>query len=187
MYAKDYPQHVSRVIQIGPAPLQWNERFADSLHHRLPPDSIADKVIGEAYKAGLARKDPALFSRLIFEVAEKPRLIGNPEKTTLLGCQWGDHTRFVNEQFSNFTNHMRHQFASVPRLNLNKEDFMRLGVPLLVIHGTKDSHSPFGAGKQWSSLVKGSRFLRVDGAAHLPWIEAPEVVFAAIRGFLKNK
>lgn len=79
---------------------------------------------------------------------------------------------------------MRHQLASVQKLQLNPEDFTSLPHKVLVIHGTRDAHSPFGAGKQWTQRVPHVQLVRVNGAAHIPWVEAPVLVFNSIRALL---
>src|ERR1700745_3637152 len=62
-----------------------------------------------------------------------------------------------------------------------------LRVPVLTIHGTKDRNAPYGGGRQWSMLLPESRLVSVPGAAHMSWIEAPELVFSSIDTFLKGE
>jgi pimeloyl-ACP methyl ester carboxylesterase len=72
---------------------------------------------------------------------------------------------------------------SIRALDLTREAGKVLS-PALVIHGTRDRQAPYGGGLEWASLLPGARLLTVEGAAHVPWIEAPEMVFGAIESFL---
>ena len=77
-----------------------------------------------------------------------------------------------------------HILPSIHRLNLTDEDMARAKAPVLVIHGTKDRSSPYGAGREWALLLPNARLITVEGAAHVPWIESPDLVFGSIRRFL---
>ncbi|HEY7284743.1 MAG TPA: hypothetical protein VH497_04815, partial [Vicinamibacterales bacterium] len=44
--------------------------------------------------------------------------------------------------------------------------------------------SPYGGGLDWAASLGNARLLTVENAAHAPWIEAPDLVFGAIRTFL---
>ena len=55
---------------------------------------------------------------------------------------------------------------------------------MLVIHGRRDRHAPYGGGKDWATLLPNARLITTENAAHLPWIESSEVVFGAIKVFL---
>lgn len=189
LYTKSYPHHVNKIIQIGPVPLKWNEQFPDSLTHRVPvaQDTMYLTVVEKAHASGMNEKDPAMFSRIIFELMEKPRLIGNQAKISNIGCQWGDHTKYPNEQYSNLMHHMKIHFeGSIQNRTYNPEDFRKINKPVLVIHGTWDRNAVFGAGKQWAALMPRARLLRVHKAGHIPWVEEPLLVFQSIKNFLSN-
>jgi pimeloyl-ACP methyl ester carboxylesterase len=58
--------------------------------------------------------------------------------------------------------------------------------PELIIHRTKDRNAPHGAGREWSWLLPEGRLLTVPGAAHMSWIDAPQVVLRAGDEFQKG-
>jgi pimeloyl-ACP methyl ester carboxylesterase len=58
--------------------------------------------------------------------------------------------------------------------------------PVLTIHGTKDRSAPYGAGREWASVLPNARLLTIDNAAHAPWIEAPGKVLGPIETFLEG-
>jgi len=79
---------------------------------------------------------------------------------------------------------VRYGLPSVQKLNLTLEDMARAQAAILIIHGTKDRSSPYGAGREWALLLPNARLVTVEAAAHVPWIEAPERVFGSIGRFL---
>jgi pimeloyl-ACP methyl ester carboxylesterase len=52
----------------------------------------------------------------------------------------------------------------------------RIGVPTLILWGTKDQIIPIEQAKVWASLVPGSEVEKFEGAGHLLFFEAPEAV-----------
>ena len=73
---------------------------------------------------------------------------------------------------------------SIQRLDLTPDAIARVTAPVLIVHGRKDRSSPYGGGREWALSLPDARLLTVDEAAHVPWIEAPDLVFASIRTFL---
>jgi pimeloyl-ACP methyl ester carboxylesterase len=60
-------------------------------------------------------------------------------------------------------------------------------MPVLIIHGTKDRNAPYGGGRDWARAFPNARLLTVENAAHVPWVEAPELVFGSIKAFLDGR
>jgi proline iminopeptidase len=60
-------------------------------------------------------------------------------------------------------------------------------IPVLTIHGAKDRNAAYGGGREWALMLPDARLLTIAGAAHAPWIEAPEKVFGAVRTFLDGQ
>lgn len=61
-----------------------------------------------------------------------------------------------------------------------------IAIPTLVITGAEDSVTPPEQGRLIASQIPGARFVLIDGAGHLPLLEAPEAVAATLRPFLDN-
>jgi pimeloyl-ACP methyl ester carboxylesterase len=81
--------------------------------------------------------------------------------------------------------HQRWIFTSFARGEAPSwERFGTLTMPVLTIHGTQDRNAPYGGGREWVLHLPDARLLTVYGAAHMVWLDAPEVVFAAIEQFL---
>jgi hypothetical protein len=51
---------------------------------------------------------------------------------------------------------------------------------------TLPDNAPYGGGRQWSMLLPDSRLISVPGAAHMSWVEAPELIFSSIDTFLNG-
>lgn len=58
------------------------------------------------------------------------------------------------------------------------------GTPTLVIAGDLDAMIPPAAAREMAAAIPGARLVMVAGAGHLPTVERPEVVNAAIRDWL---
>ena len=60
----------------------------------------------------------------------------------------------------------------------------RLALPVLVVWGEHDGVTPLEYGREFARRIPGARFVPVAGAAHFPFAENPEAVFAALGEFL---
>lgn len=61
----------------------------------------------------------------------------------------------------------------------------RCEVPGLFVHGSEDPRPDEGA-RLLSERLANGRFVSIDGAGHLPWVERPEETLQAIRAFLNE-
>ena len=75
----------------------------------------------------------------------------------------------------------RIEAASLPQTSLAK-----LTMPALVIHGTADRNAPYASGVDWASILPNARLVRLEGAAHAVWLDAPLETFSAMRAFLRG-
>ena len=76
---------------------------------------------------------------------------------------------------------------SIRNLRLGATEFAKATAATLVIHGIQDRSSPYGGGREWALRLPNARLLTVLGAAHVPWIEAPDLVFGSIDRFLDGR
>ena len=58
-------------------------------------------------------------------------------------------------------------------------------MPALLIHRSHDPRPDIGA-IELSAHLPNARFVRVDGAGHLPWVEKPEVTTRLIKDFISR-
>jgi pimeloyl-ACP methyl ester carboxylesterase len=88
----------------------------------------------------------------------------------------------------NLGRHFRYHFGrSVMRLDISWSTFAKVAMPVLPIHGTHDRNAPYGAGREWVAHLRVARLFFVPGAARMPWIDQPDLVFGAIDTFLKGE
>jgi len=62
----------------------------------------------------------------------------------------------------------------------------RLRLPTLALGGSEDGATPPDLVRETADLIPGSRFHVVQGAGHLPCVEAPDIVATLITGFLDS-
>ncbi len=186
LYTDKYPDHVAKVIQIGPVPIKWGTSFPDSLRNTVTEPEIekgklyVDSLLGQKYDV----KEPEKFTRIHWDTFARKTLVGNPSNYHLLGKQWGDHIKYSNEWDINFMRHLKYHFGSILTSTFTTQQFADIKSPVLVIHGTKDRNAAFGAGKEWASILPNAKLVRIEGGAHVPWAEYPDKVFNTIDSFL---
>jgi pimeloyl-ACP methyl ester carboxylesterase len=185
LYAMKYPQHVERLVQLGPVPLKYGTEYPQSLVTN-DAKSVVDAAdwakLEEMRKGGIDSASPREFCLQQWKVT-RVLLVGNPANVSKLGPGVCD---MPNEWPVNLARHFQYHFASVQRLNISKAAVAKVSIPVLTIHGTKDRNAPYGAGREWAMMLPNARLLTIEGGAHQSFTEFPEIVFPAIRTFLKG-
>jgi proline iminopeptidase len=185
LYAMKYPQHVERLVQLGPVPLKFGTEYPSSLTNndsKTVVDGEGWAKLEELRKSGFDQSSPKEFCEQQWRVT-RVLLVGNPANVEKLGRGVCD---MPNEWPVNLARHFQYHFASVQRLNVSKADVVRVTIPVLTIHGTKDRNAPYGSGREWAMMLPNARLLTIEGAAHQLFAEFPEIVFPAVRTFLKG-
>ena len=180
LYTMKFPEHVNRIVQIGPMQPNSSTQYPENL-------TGADEVQKDVFaKLGELQKERAAYTQIDFCKKFWSVLIRlyvmNPQDVNKLS-HWG-FCELPNEM--NMMKHFRENIIpSIQSLNLTPEELKKVESPVLTIHGTKDRNAPYGGGKEWAALLPNARLLTVENAAHVPWIESPELVFNSISEFLK--
>ena len=178
MYAMDHPEHVARIIQLGPAPMKYGTRYAKNLMNEDDPaakqwhDVFAQKHEGMSQHDLCVVQEKALFESLLGDAAHASRMRS--------ACA------LENEWPASLDRHFRHLFPTIMQLSLTPADIAKVTMPVLTIHGTKDRNAAYGAGREWALTLPNARLVTVEGAAHASWVDDPLTVFAAIREFLRG-
>lgn len=76
---------------------------------------------------------------------------------------------------------------SMQTIDLKKNELEQVKTDFLIIHGTMDRSAPYKGSREWAYILPNARLLTVPNVAHIPWIEAPEIVFPAMRQFISGK
>lgn len=177
LYAMRYPDHVNRLVQIGP--IQPNARTQYPAHLTGADATLAEFTgrLAQLQKDGpsgdpwdVAGRFWALLRKLmVAEPADADKIHWNPFE-----CQ--NELKFMKHWTENL-------FPSIQRLDLVPEELSKVITPVLTIHGTRDRQAPYGGGREWALILPNARLITVENAAHVPWIEAPHKVFDSIETF----
>lgn len=79
---------------------------------------------------------------------------------------------------------MQYIVPSLASARPSAEALSRIAAPALILHGRKDRSAPYGGGRDWAASLPDARLLTIDDAAHVPWSEAPEIVYGTVETFL---
>jgi pimeloyl-ACP methyl ester carboxylesterase/ketosteroid isomerase-like protein len=184
LYTLDHPEHVTRVVQLGPIPMKFGTQFPKNLTNGYDDmeASAADvKRWQELRAAGMAEKTPREFCEAQEKVYQY-LLVGNGAHASRIKL----HCELETEWPVNVDRHFKSTFGSIQALEVTKDQFKKIAVPVLTIHGTKDRNAPYGGGREWAFTLPNARLVTVEGAAHQSWADDPVTVFGSIREFLRG-
>ncbi|MEA2336976.1 MAG: proline iminopeptidase [Thermoanaerobaculia bacterium] len=182
MYTIDHPEHVTRLVQIGPVPRKAGTQYPKRLTNGMGDvfDVAEDTNRWREMKAqGMAESSPREFCEADAKVFRYV-LIGNPAHASRIKS----NCDLANEWPANTAKHFAQLFTSINAVNLT--DLSKITTPALVIHGTKDRNAPYGGGREWAMSLPDARLVTIDGAAHVSWADDPILVFGSIREFLRG-
>jgi proline iminopeptidase len=177
LYAMKYAAHTSRVLQIGSMPPN-----AAKQHPAYKDETLAEVFgkLGELHKERQSH-EPREFCRKYWSLL-RAIYVANPADA--------DKIKWERCDLPNELNFMKywseHIFPSIQSINLSTQDFAKVTMPVLIIHGRQDRSAPYGGAEEWAMLLPDARLVTVENAAHAPWIESPELVFSSIETFLNG-
>ena len=174
LYTMEHPANVDRVVQLGPVGMKWDKEYpADESNSddNSVIDGAAWNELQELRKKGWDREHPREFCEKEWKVM-RVRLVADPAKAagmTTSNCQ------FENELPANLQRHFGAHFESIKKLSISREAVSKVSQPVLTIHGRKDRNAPYGAGKEWASVLPNGRLITLPNAAHNSWVDEPRV------------
>ena len=175
LYAKAWPQGVRRIVLIGPLGPHPDREYPPSLMNRDETFARVMRELGTLLPQRAAWA-PEEFCEKVWAVLGA-LYVTNPGDAGRI--RWG-RCGLENER-----NGMRYfqevTLPSIRALALTADDLGAIGVPVLVVHGTKDRSAPYGGGREWAMMLPNARLLTIEGGGHAPWIEAPERVLRPSR------
>lgn len=183
LYAMEYPQHVTRIVQIGSvAPVfgrQYPKDLSEPVESLEAPPEVRKRWTDmrkqpDADQRALCEAQEALFSYLV---------VGNAAHHTRVRS----NCDLENELPVNMARQLETHWGSVKKMALTDEDLKKIKVPVLTIHGTRDRNAPYGGGREWATRLPDARLITVPGAAHAVFLEDPVVVWGSIRQFLRGE
>lgn len=180
LYAMKHPANVRRVVQIGSVQPDSKKQYAP---HLTGADATMAEVFSKMGK--LQQEGPSgdvdAFGKKMWELIRQ-LYVADPADVGKVTWSF-DH--LPNESLFNVMKHFNENLLpSIQSLHLTADDFAKVNMPVLAVHGRRDRNAAYGGGREWALMLPNARLVTVDNAAHLPWIEAPEKVFGSIRTFL---
>jgi proline iminopeptidase len=184
-YAKKYPQRVKSLLLLGSSPPDALKTYPP---HLMNGDSVMGEVFGaigayqkEVMASGQAQ-NPEELCKKFWELL-RPLYVVNPYDAKKLNWQRCD---LPNER--NFMLYYNQRILpSIHKLRFSAEDFEGMRAQVLLVHGNRDRSAAYGGARDWVKLFPNARLLTVENAAHAPWVEAPDIVLPALRGFLEGR
>ena len=186
LYATQHPQHVTRIVQIGPVsqkfgstyPAQYTASDANQV-----PEPRELKRLDELEKSGYATTHPKDFCEQDWRV-ERTGLAGDSANAARAG---DGYCEFPNEWPTQLEKHFDASISSIRELVISDADLAKVSMPVLTMHGTRDRDAPYGGGREWAATLSDARLVTVTGAAHFPWLDDPSLVFSSIDTFLRGQ
>jgi len=178
LYANQYPEHVNRIVQIGPISPTY-DLFVQAAS--TPVDSESMAQLKKLQDEGLDKTDPEKFCTEYWNIYMK-RIFYDPDNIKLFRS---DKCKCENEMPDSVSMQMLAIIGSLGEWDW-LEEVQGLEAPVLTIHGDSDT-LPLDGSRVWVSSLRNARLLFVREAGHLPFVEQPEVFYPAVDTFLKGE
>ena len=183
LYAIKHPDHVERMVFLGPIPPRkgkFFELFGQSFQPRLTDEQR--KRGAELQKQFATSSDVTAVCREYWSIMTPPRvakeLSADVVKSDL--CTAPPEAIRYGMTKTNPTT-----FGSLGDWNWTA-GLAKVSAPVLVIHGDEDA-IPMAMVNAWVTSLPNARILRLAQTAHFPHAEHPEIVFPAMEAFLRGE
>lgn len=175
LYAAAYPERVARLVLLTPS-----------------LSAVGIEETGERWRAALARRSeepwyPAALAAMEKAEAGDDSAENRREYMPFYYGYWDDDARaHVAVGISERSRAVRERFRAEGALNpaATREALARLDAPVLVYAGDLDANPTPESAAAAADLFPGGLVMVQPGAAHFPWVDAPEFFAAAISAFL---
>jgi len=179
-YAMKYPEHVDRMIFIGPIPPRKGKFFEElgatmksrlteaqqKRSQELQKEYTGDNVVA-ACREFWAINTPPRLAKGVSPSVVKADLCSAPAEAIRYGSTKTNPATFGSLGNWDWTAGLK-----------------RVTAPVLIIHGEEDA-IPIAMVAEYTTAFPHATLLRVPHAAHFPYDERPDIVFPAIENFLK--
>lgn len=180
LYAMKYPEHVRRMILVGAIPPQRSGLVGAFQAMAAARDSTTRRRMTELSAIRAAKPDDRAACEEYYQLWFTP-FFGDSEAARRMK---GDVCAGSPESLRNKRNVDRFTFASLGNWNWTTS-LSKIVVPTLLIHGELDP-LPIESARKWAAAMPNARLLELKGIGHFPHVEAPQVFFAAVDGFLRG-
>ena len=159
----------ARLVLLDPAPLNrtWREQFEREFAARMRGPAVT-RLREELATSGLKERDPVAYKQRAFELSVAG-YFAHPERANAL------------TPFRVMGRVQQSVWASLGDVDLT-EPLERLRLPALVVHGRQDP-VPI-ASSEAAARALGAEFVVLEECGHVPYVEQPAALFAALDRFL---
>lgn len=160
----------ARMVVIDPAPISrtLRDRFEAEFARRQSSEAVAT-LREQLAASGLRERDPEAYRQRAFELSVAG-YFGRLERARAL------------TPFRVIARVQKSVWASLGDYDL-REALETVQCPTLVIHGRLDP-IPIESSEQAAAALPHARLVVLDASGHVPYVEEPDALFAAIRRFL---
>jgi proline iminopeptidase len=170
LYALHGPRRPASLTLIDPAPIArpYRQRFEAALARRQQGEAV-QRLRAELTASGLRDRDPDAYRQRAFELSVAG-YFHDPEAAR-------DLTPFrVTGRVQQSVWESLGDFDLAPEL-------AAVRCPTLVVHGADDP-IPVASSEAVAAAIPGARLVVLDGAGHVPYVEQPDALWAAVLPFL---
>lgn len=181
VYALRHPGPVTRIVQVAPvAPRERPHNQAAYEERRRRLDPTAGARFQERRDAGEFEDDPAALCR-----AQRELTLPASFADSVRGAELApDVCVYANESPANLGPLFTALLGSFGDYDW-RDELDRLEIPRLVVHGAQDAF-PLEGSREWVAGHANARLMVLEGAAHFPFLERPELFFPAVNRFLEG-
>lgn len=180
LYAMQYPERVRRMILVGAIPAQRSGLTKAFESMAAARDSATTRRMTELRRIRAANPADLAACREYYQLWFTP-FFGASDAVSRMK---GNVCAGSSESLRNKPNVDRFTFASLGNWDW-RASLRSVRVPTLIIQGELDP-LPIASAREWAAAMPNARLLALKGIGHFPYIEAPEVFFAAVDRFLQG-
>lgn len=178
LYAMQYPERVRRMILVGPIPAEKSELTSAFKALAAARDSATLQRMRELARILAATPDDVAACREYYKLWFAP-FFGDGNAASRMK---GDVCAGSSASLKNRQNIDKFTLASLGSWDW-RTSLGRAVAPTLIIQGERDP-LPLESARKWAAAMPNARLLELKGIGHFPHVEAPDVFFAAVDGFL---
>jgi proline iminopeptidase len=178
LYAMQYPERVRRMILVGTIPAERSSLASAFQAMAAARDSATLRRMAELSRIRRANPGDRAACREYYQLWFTPFFGASDAASRMKGnvCA-GSSESLKNKQYvDKFT------FASLGDWDWTTS-LNRAVAPTLIIQGELDP-LPIESARKWAAAMPNARLLELKGIGHFPYVEAPDVFFAAVDRFL---
>jgi len=181
VYAVRHPARVRGLIQVAPVAARDAPHNARAYATRLErTDTAAVRALRERHQRGDFADDPAAYCRALRDLTMPVNLA---DSAFMAGVP--DPCVFPNEYPDSLSPLFSALLGSFAGYDW-RDAAAGLRIRRLVIHGAQDPF-PVEGSREWVPPGSNARLLIIDRAGHFPFLERPDVFFAAAEAFLRGE